>query len=379
MHSKSSTVVHLTTVHPRDDIRIFHKECRSLAAAGLDVVLVVGDGLGDESRDGVRVVDIGPRPASRIRRMWSHTRLALTRVQSLKPALVHFHDPELLPVGVYLQRHGIQCVYDAHEDVPRQILTKHWIPTPIRSLVSALFEHYEDRQARQLHAVVAATPHIEARFSRLGVQALTIANYPFPQELASSLEATANREATVCYVGGISRARGALELVKAIARVPSTRLLLCGRIEDEALKAELESLPGWSQVEYLGHVDREGVRQVMARSRVGLVTLLPLPSYQDAWPIKMFEYMSAGLPVLASNFSLWRSIVEDTGAGVCVEPTNPDAIAAALNDLLADPVLCQAMGEAGRLAVKERYHWSREEKRLVAQTRAWLVGAAEPK
>ena len=374
MNPTPGPVVHLSTVHPRDDIRIFHKECRSLAAAGLDVVLVVGDGLGDAQRDGVRIVDIGPRPAGRLRRMWSHPRRALARVRALRPAVVHFHDPELLPLGVRLQGEGIPCVYDAHEDVPRQILTKQWIPAPLRPLVSALFERYEDRQASRLRAVVAATPHIEARFARLGVPALTIANYPFPHELSGADEPGVAREAAVCYVGGITRTRGAREMVQAIGRLPGVRLLLCGRIEDEALRAELQALPGWSQVEYLGQVDRAGVRRVLARSRVGLVTLLPLPSYQDAWPIKMFEYMSAGLPVLASDFPLWRGIVEDTGAGACVDPTDPAAIAAALAALLADPARCEALGEAGRRAVQDRYHWPREEARLVASTRAWLAG-----
>lgn len=376
MSVSTRPVVHLSTVHPRDDIRIFHKECRSLAAAGFDVVLVVGDGLGDDTRDGVRIIDIGLRPPGRLRRMWQHPRRALARVRALRPALLHFHDPELLPVGVALAREGVRCIYDAHEDVPRQVLTKQWIPARLRPLVASLFERYENRQVRRLHAVVAATPHIESRFARLGVPALTIANYPFAQELAGEAEPGVVREQAVCYVGGITRTRGAREMVQAMGHLPGVRLLLCGRIEDMALQAELQALPGWAQVEYLGQVDRAGVRRVMARSRVGLVTLQPLPSYQDAWPIKMFEYMSAGLPVLASDFPLWRGIVMDTGSGLCVDPTDGAAIAEALRVLLADPARCDAMGAAGRAAVLQRFHWPCEEQRLVQAYRGWLSAPA---
>ena len=117
-------VVHLTTVHPRDDIRIFRKECVSLAQAGYDVVLIAGDGRGDELTQGVRVIDIGAAPAGRLARMRSQPQRALQAVLRLKPALVHIHDPELLPLGVRLARRGFVVVYDAHEDVPRQVLTK---------------------------------------------------------------------------------------------------------------------------------------------------------------------------------------------------------------------------------------------------------------
>jgi hypothetical protein len=143
-------IVHLTTVHPRHDIRIFRKECVSLAAAGYDVVQVVGDGQGDALEQGVRIVDIGPRPAGRLARMRQQPARALQAVRALAPALVHFHDPELLPVGVRLAREGLLVVYDAHEDVPRQLLTKQWIPAPLRRPLSVAFEAYENRQVHHL-------------------------------------------------------------------------------------------------------------------------------------------------------------------------------------------------------------------------------------
>lgn len=365
--TRRQRIVHLSTVHPRRDIRIFHKECRSLAAAGWEVILVVGDGLGDEETDGLRIVDIGVRPAGRLRRMREQPRRALACVRELKPALVHFHDPELLPVGVQLQREGVLAVYDAHEDVPRQILTKQWIPALLRPMLSRIFELYENRQVRRLRAVVAATPHIRDRFKALGVTALTVANYPHPTELTAPPGNTPReREQAMCYVGGITRTRGALQMVQVLERLPGVRLLLCGSMEDAALEQQLRAMPGWRQVDYLGQVDRNGVREVMARSRLGLVTLLPLPSYQDALPIKMFEYMSAELPVLASDFPLWRDIVERAGCGVCVDPTDVDRMAQAITALLADPARCARLGRQGREAVEREFNWPRQEQVLLA-------------
>jgi glycosyltransferase involved in cell wall biosynthesis len=358
-------VVHVTTVHPRDDIRIFRKECVSLARAGYEVVQVVGDGQGDAVVDGVRIVDIGARPAGRLARMRRQPAAALSAVRRERPALVHLHDPELLPLGAALAREGVPVVYDAHEDVPRQILTKQWIPRALRPGVSRAFEAYENRQVRRLAAVCAATPHIAGRFAKVVRLAVNVSNYPFESELSPG-DSSQPRERMVCYVGGLMRTRGLLQMVRAVARVPGLRLVLCGRFEDAAFEAAMRAEPGWQRVQWLGQVGREQVRDVMARASAGLVTLLPMPSYLDALPIKMFEYMSAELPVVASDFPLWRGIVEQHGCGVVVDPADPAAIAAALAAILDDPARARAMGRAGRAAVLSTYRWPVAERELLA-------------
>jgi glycosyltransferase involved in cell wall biosynthesis len=360
-----SRVVHVTTVHPRDDIRIFRKECVSLARAGYEVVQVVGDGQGAAVVDGVRIVDIGVRPAGRLARMRRQPAAALAAVRRERPALVHLHDPELLPLGATLAREGLPVVYDAHEDVPRQILTKQWIPAALRPAVARAFEVYENRQVRQLAAVSAATPHIAERFAQVARLAVNVGNYPFEDELAPAAGARP-RERMVCYVGGLMRTRGLLQMVRAVALVPGLRLVLCGRFEDAALEAAVRAEPGWGRVQWLGQVGREPVREVMACASAGLVTLLPMPSYLDALPIKMFEYMSAGLPVVASDFPLWRGIVQRHRCGVVVDPADPAAIAAAIGSILDDPARAQAMGEAGRAAVLTAYRWPVAERELLA-------------
>jgi len=373
--SPQRPIVHLTTVHPRDDIRIFRKECVSLAQAGYEVVQIVGDGLGDAQVQGVRILDLGPRPAGRLARMREQPAKALAAVRRCRPALVHLHDPELLPLGAKLAREGLTVVYDAHEDVPRQLLTKQWIPAWARRPLSAAFEVYENHRVRQLAAVVGATPHITQRFAAVARRSVNVSNFPFLDELAPAALAAdpPPRENAVCYVGGIFLTRGAFSMVRALPLLPGVRLLLCGRFEDAATEAALRAEPGWAQVDYLGVLGREGVREVMARSRAGLVTLLPLPSYLDSMPIKMFEYMSASLPVIASDFPLWRDVVQRHACGLCVDPSDPAAIAQAIRQVLDDPAAAQAMGRAGREAVHAHYHWPRAEAELLALYRSLLT------
>lgn len=368
-------VVHVTTVHPRDDIRIFRKECLSLAQAGYEVVQVVGDGLGEAVVDGVTIVDIGPRPAGRLARMCQQPRAALAILRALQPQLVHLHDPELLPLGVALARDGVPVVYDAHEDVPRQILTKQWIPRVLRGVVAAMFERYENHQVARLAAVSAATPHIAERFARVAPASVNVSNFPFLSELAPPA-VPVPRERAVCYVGGLMRTRGLLQMVRALGFAPGVRLLLCGSFEDAAFEVELRAEPAWAQVDYLGQVGRDAVRQVLARSSAGLVTLLPMPSYLDALPIKMFEYMSAELPVIASDFPLWQEIVARTLCGTCVDPTDPRAIAEAMLAFVDHPARVHGAGQFGRQAVLSTYNWPVAERELLALYRRLLGSAA---
>lgn len=364
------TVAHLTTAHPRDDVRIFHKECQGLAAAGFDTRLLVADGRGDAVAGGVRVTDIGAS-RGRLQRMLLQP-WRMWRVARRTPArLFHFHDPELLPVGLLLRWGGRHVVYDSHEDVPRAILSKFWIRPWLRRAVAAVFEGFEDFAARRLSAVVAATPHIARRFARLNRRSLDVNNYPMQRELADGV-AAATEGRKVCYIGGIGRIRGAVEMVTALEHVDAT-LVMAGAFENADTEARVRALPGWRRVDYRGMVSRAEVRRIMAESRAGLVFFHPEPNHVDAQPNKIFEYMSAGLPVLASDFPLWRSLLEASGAGRCANPLDPRAIASCIAGVLDDPAAATAMGARGRAAVHGTYHWAHEERKLVQLYRELLA------
>lgn len=357
-------VVHLTSAHPRDDIRIFLKECRSLARHDHDVSLVVADGRGDEMREGVRIVDAG-RSEGRLGRMFAATRRVLEKAIELDADIYHLHDPELLPAGLKLKRIGKKVVFDSHEDVPKQILGKHYLHPLLRSILSRTFARFERYACARFDGVVTATPYIRDKFLSINAQSTDINNFPMVGELETSMPWREKAE-EVCYVGSIARIRGIRELVRAMERTtPSVRLNLVGAFAEAKIEAEVKTYPGWSKVNSLGVLGRLEVRGVLARSMAGVVTLHPASNYLDALPIKMFEYMSAGIPVIASDFELWRAIVEESRCGLCVDPLNPTAVASAIDYLVRHPGEAERMGESGRQAVLSRYNWACEEAKLI--------------
>jgi len=365
-------IVHLTSVHQPNDIRIFHKECKSLAKADYDVVLVAPHER-DEVIDGVQVRSV-PRPESR----WSRMCLTVWRVYRAAlqedAALYHFHDPELIPCALLLRMCGKLVVYDAHEDLPRQILGKHYLKRFLRPVLSKGVEAVENFAARRFSAICTATPYIRDRFSRLNSNSIDINNFPSQEELSLSEIRWSDRQTKICYVGGIAEVRGIMELLDAIADI-DVRLDLAGNFSPHSLRERLVGKPGWHKVNELGFIDRIRIKEVLATCKVGIITCLPLPNYVHAQPIKMFEYMAAGIPVVASDFPLWREIVEGHNCGLCVDPTEPVAIAKAINSLLGDDEMAATMGENGRKAVEKIFNWGNEEKKLVNLYRrlTWAV------
>lgn len=371
-----AAIVHLTSAHPRYDTRIFVKQCRSLAALGHAVTLVVADGLGDECADGVRVVDVG-RLAGRANRVLRTTRRVLQAARRLDADVYQLHDPELVPAGLHLKRLGKTVIFDSHEDVPAQLLAKPYLSPLARRLLSAGYAACERHAYRRFDGLVAATPFIRERLRHLHPNTVDVNNYPTLQEFDAAPDWD-GKVAEVCYVGSISAIRGIRELVRAceLLRSPA-RLSLVGSFAEPALEREVAHFPGWKRVDAHGHLGRAGVQAAMRRAVAGLVTLHPVVNYLDALPVKMFEYMAAGLPVIASRFPLWQDIVESNGCGVCVDPGNPATIAAAIDHFCLHPQVAQHMGENGRRAVLARYNWHSEAAKLTGLYDGLLAARAQ--
>ena len=357
----------MSTVHPRGDTRIAVKELRTLAAAQLGAVcLCVQDGLGDEAlEDGAAVIDLGPRPASRAGRGIVGSYRVWRTIRRLRPRIVHFHDPELIVVGLLLRLHGFKVIYDVHENVPQQIMQKTWLPRAVRTPVAMCAKGMEWLGSAVFDGIVVATPPIARRFPPR--KTVVVQNFPRPEELRPvDPVPMRDREALAVYVGGISEIRGVRGMVDALARVPAHHgltLSLAGKFTSESLRRELVDSPGWPHVQEAGWLDRGAVARVMARARMGLLLLHPVPNYVESQPIKLFEYMSAGLPVIASDFPVWRDFAGD--CSIFVDPLEPRAIAEAMVWILDHPDEAERMGRKGRELVETKFDWAREGGKLV--------------
>jgi glycosyltransferase involved in cell wall biosynthesis len=357
-------VVHLTSVHGAFDPRIFKKECRSLARAGFDVT-VVAPHSSDAFEEQVHVRSVKTYK-SRIARMTRTVWNVFQAAKELDADIYHFHDPELIPVALLLRSSGKRVVYDIHEDYPKDILFKEYLPPWSRRMVSGVAGWVEAAAVRHFSALVAVTPSIADRLQPANHRTVIVYNYPFPEELIDEHPLPwESRKPAATYVGTITPQRGIAEMVRSVGLLPDS-LQATLEIAGDVMPPEMMQLEGWSRVRFHGSLTQTAAYQILRTSRVGLLVEYPIPSFLECVPVKLFEYMGAGLPVVVSDFPKWREMLDGVECAIFVDPLNVREIAGAIERLLTNPRLAEEMGRRGQAAVSERLNWSTQFPKLLS-------------
>ena len=358
-------VVHLTSVHGAFDTRIFYKECLSLHQAGYDVVLIAPHER-SETVHGVRIHAV-PKPADRKQRVKRTIRQVYEAALAEDGDLYHFHDPELIPVGMLLKLRGKTVVFDVHEDVPVQILSKgdYLKHAWLRQVMAFGANYVEKAGAAVFDGIIGAIPEITRQFP--AHKAMTLHNYPIVSLIdeAEAVMAETHRKPVVIYAGGLTPIRGVCEMITAAGKLKGDVVLwLLGRWLHEAFHKACQDMDGWQHTRDWGFVRPLEVYRFLKSAEIGLVTLHPQRNYLVSLPVKAFEYMACSLPMVMSDFPYWRNTFE--GAALFVDPQDPQAIADAIQYLLTHPEEARRLGETGRRLVEERYSWERESRKLLA-------------
>lgn len=357
-------VAHLTTVHSPFDSRIFERQCRSLARAGYAVSLVAPHRDGT-SPAGVDLVELEP-PRNRLQR-WRLLPACYRAALFTGARLFHLHDPELLPVGVLLQRRGGQVVADLHENLGLDLLAKDWIPGPLRPSVSWLGTRVERWATSRLAHVVAATPSIAAQFAR--GDATVVANFPEATEFDAALRPYTDRPLRVLYAGELAARRGSLVLPRLAERLrdrSGVEVVAAGRFSSPAERRRARAETGWDRIDDRGVIPFRQVVELIGNSRVGLVLYDASPNHLEAWPRKLFEYMAGAVPVVYSDLPGMRRLLEPLGCGIAVAPDDVASAVAAVEWLLDHPEQAESMGRRGRDAVDRELNWDHEREKLLA-------------
>lgn len=354
----------MTSAHNNNDVRIFHKECVSLAAAGYDVYLVAsGD---DSTKNGVHIVGIGEMPQSRLKRMILNSKRVYKKALENDADIYHFHDPELLPYGLKLKKLGKKVIFDSHEDYSAQILEKKYIPKLFRRIIAALYKTYESYVIKRLDAVIIpCTFNGKNIFENIAKKTVYLDNLPIINDLDyRSQEKELTR--TICYAGGLTHDRGITNLIKA-AHEADVRLILAGNFSPPEYGDEIQKTTEFKNVDYKGYLDRDGIRAVYKEAAIGMCTILNVGQYNmgDNFATKVYEYMSMGLPVILTDSSFARKVLKKYEFGICVQPDNSEDIASAIHYLMDNPAIARQMGENGRKAVLEIFNWEIEKVKLL--------------
>jgi glycosyltransferase involved in cell wall biosynthesis len=358
----------LTSVHPATDVRIFYKEAVTLSQSGYKVT-IIGQYPKNEIINNVNVIAL-KKPKNRFSRiLFLHLNL-YRLAKNQKADIYHIHDPELLLLALILKNQtNSKIIYDVHEDVPEQILDKQWIPKVIRKIASIIFNYFEKQTSNYFDYIITATPHIRSKFSN--IKCIDIKNYPllanFPDYTNHEFPKTPNIF-RIIYIGQLEYIRGIQNIIYAVNSLDSSyslELILAGIFDNEKFEFHLKHMDGWDKVNYLGWLPYHSIYNELVKADIGIICLLPIGRFQTSLPLKMFEYMAANLPIIVSNFPLWKDIINPNNCGLAVDPTNCREIAHAIQTLIDHPEQTKKMGENCRKAVIEKYNWELESKRLI--------------
>jgi glycosyltransferase involved in cell wall biosynthesis len=363
-------IVHLSTVHPALEQRLFFKEALTASTFGHEVVVIAPHHQA-EIVQGVRIIPIREWRSRILRGTFAAARaFAIARRQ--RADLYHFHDPELLPWSCLLQAVTKRpVVFDMREYHVEAIRAKQWIPRLLRLPIAWLYNRVETTLLRRLSGVVTVNDELAERVRRKGGRALVAPNYAprgiFEDPVVDEgLRVKYENQDVLVYVGGLSEERGISKAIEVAARLrqefPRVTLLLVGGVHYSGYRRTIQRLISdlgvEAHVELVGQVPHPDVPKLLGVADVALFLLQPVNvRYDNTEPIKYFEYSAAGLPLVVSDLPAMRRLVERIGNGVVVNPADTEEIANAVASLLRDARLRQEMGARGRKAFLDTYNW----------------------
>jgi glycosyltransferase involved in cell wall biosynthesis len=358
------------------------KEAKYLQSSGFDITILCWDRTAELPENethpsGVKIIrihnihstyGIGPRQLLRIPKFWM---AAQQYLRSLNPVLIHCHDFDTLPAGLWFGRlHHVPVVYDAHEYYAE--LVKPRLNGIIGRLLFSLIQWAELIGARQARGVVTVDETLAAIYRSKNQNVIVLGHYPEKMMAVNDNLVFTRSTLTLLYVGRLSVDRGILiyaEIVRKLHEkgIPA-RLLLAGVFtpESEQFKFHDYAKSFFNLIEFLGWIPYEQLSHVYQEADIGLAVLLPEPRYMAAIPVKLFEYMANGLPVIASNFPSIAQIVNNEHCGLLVDPSAD--LSDSINTIAQwwqNKATPQVLGENGRQAVLSKYHWENQASRLL--------------
>lgn len=360
---KPIRICHVTSLHFANDARIFERNCKSLTKK-YEVYFVAPN---TETRvvDDVHVVGVPMPDINHRMKRWLNLGKIIPTLMDVDAEIYHFHDPELMSVGLKMKKKGKKIIFDSHEDVPAYLSTVSYIPKLIRGFVTKIFSLYEKRILSKYDALVSVTPFIVNRLKKINPNTYQITNYPS----YSGIDIKRKWERKVIFAGLIGGAWGLDKVIHCLPRI-NTQLILCGHYATDNYLNYLKSIPGWEKVDYRGSVPHSKVVEFYGECCAGLA----IESYNDPnvgfregslGNTKRLDYMSVGIPVITSASNVWKGVVDTYKCGVCVEnPDSEEEIADAILSLVDNKEKAKELGDNAKEAVKKEYNWSTQEQVL---------------
>lgn len=357
--------VHVGYYHANDDTRIVKKECKTLSESSRYNLTYItsnrNSSVGTQEKDGIRIIVL-PLVDKRFVRLFRYINDLYKEIVQISPDVCHIHEFVLYPLIKKLKKKNIKIILDFHEndiEVWRDKFRDKYGNT-----VSKIFFHfiskYEKTCVKRADATIVVDRKLENRIGKYGKPPVLIPNYPIVSTAIESLESIRQNK-NICFAGGYSDTWSIKKIMMSLELLDEVNFLLAGFGDDKYIDS-LKSYSSWERTKYYGKIPFDSVQNEIYKNSTAGVALL---KYDESWsdgPLgntKIFEYMLAGLPVICTDFPIWKEIIESNNCGICVNPNDIRAIVDAISFVMSDSKSAMEMGENGRKLVMKKYNWEK--------------------
>lgn len=351
-------VCHVTSAHNRYDGRIFLKQCVSLVNNNYDVTLLCCDNIPDEKKNNVNIVSTNKKFSSIYDRIFNSKKILKKKCVEIDADIYQFHDPDLLSLALKMKKIGKKVIFDSHENYPALFLEREWIPSFLRRICAFLYSKKENRAFRKMDAVICVTDYVKERIKRVNSNVYVVTNYPIIENIhKTKLKSDLT---TLCFAGGIRSDWNHEVILKAIKDIENIKYVVAGNCTNDYLNI-LKQYESFDKMEFLGKINHCEVKELYAKSTIGmaLCSYRPNTEYKmgSLGNTKIFEYMMSELPVIFTDFEVFKNILTEGVYGIAVNPYSEEDVKNAIKYLIDNPDIALKMGKTGRKLVEKKYNW----------------------
>lgn len=305
---------------------------------------------------------------SRVFRIFTSWFLMFFKALKIKADLYHIHDPELMPCAILLRAIGKKVIVDVHENIAEDIFDKEWIKN--KRITYSIFDRIEHIACKKSPVVLAEASYLK-RYEKFAPDITQIYNYVEP-DFFRQFQSNDRDPLHLFYIGIILESRCIAEIMDAMKVLHERNFpvhfhcvgRLYTRIENLIMTHKhYEELKPY--LHFYGRKNLEEGYIVSKQCGIGLCLIKPMKNSVESKPTKLFEYMACGLPIITSNFPLYRQLVEDTQTGLTVNPESVSEISDSIQRLIQDKELTKRFAQNGNFSAQKLYNWESERVKLL--------------
>ncbi|PEH49532.1 glycosyltransferase [Enterococcus faecium] len=373
MQRNNYNILMASSVHTWSDARIYSKEAKSLANNGKQVTFMAIDSdVPKEKVDHLHMIYLPPK--RRLLRFTNWFKI-YNQMKKSDNKYFHFHDPELLIVALCLRikfKKNIVIIYDMHEHLPSALRTKDWIPSIFRNRLSLIIEKTEKFLIRYCDCILFAEESYKKNYISFNLVKEDIYNFPM-LEPSISEESNNQKKETIdlIYVGALTEQRGLFNMLHLISYIHKKEgqkyhLHLVGDMNTDKVNVQ----------QFIRKHDLENVTHIYGRKKyedlwnlynyvdIGLCLLHPTPNNINSKSTKLFEYMAASLPIIASNFPIYQ-FIERYNCGYTENINDYPSLYKTIKQIEESKSLKEQLAINGKKLYEDVYNWKNEEIKLL--------------